>query len=145
MTARTPADVEKLRKALSAEHAAVFAYGLIGARTTGSLRSRVTTAFDAHRARRDQLRAAITARGGTPSEPEAGYSLPIVPSTSAEAIRLAVYVETGITAAYLELVASDDASLRRYAALAMQESVNRSYGFRPVVTTAFPGMSRPTG
>ncbi|MFI7150891.1 ferritin-like domain-containing protein [Nonomuraea sp. NPDC050022] len=141
----TPADVEKLRKALSAEHAAVFAYGLIGARTTGSLRSRVTTAFDAHRARRDQLRTAITTRGGTPTEPEGGYALPIVPSTAAQAVQLAVHVEAGITAAYLELVASDDASLRRYAALAMQESVARSYSFRPVITTAFPGMAGPTG
>jgi hypothetical protein len=141
----TAGDVEKLRKALSAEHAAVFAYGLIGARTSGSLRSRVTTAFDAHRARRDQLRTAITTRGGTPSEPEGGYELPVVPSSASEAVRLAVLVETGITAAYLELVAADDVALRRYAALAMQESAARSYTFRPSITTAFPGISRPTG
>ncbi|GAA3169041.1 ferritin-like domain-containing protein [Nonomuraea roseoviolacea] len=133
-------DVERLGKALAAEHAAVFAYGLIGARTTGALRSKATQAFDAHRARRDQLRTFITGRGGRPAEAEASYSLPLVPSTPADAVRLAVQIEAGMTAAYLELVAGDDAALRKYAALAMQEAVARSYAFRPAVGTAFPGM-----
>ncbi|MEV0202570.1 ferritin-like domain-containing protein [Nonomuraea sp. NPDC050691] len=133
-------DAEGLGKALAAEHAAVFAYGLIGARTSGTLRSKATRAFDAHRARRDQLRTLITARGGRPAEAEPSYSLPLVPSTPADAVRLAVQIETGMTAAYLELVASDDAALRKYAALAMQEAVARSYAFRPAIGTAFPGM-----
>ncbi|MER6944747.1 ferritin-like domain-containing protein [Nonomuraea sp. NPDC000554] len=133
-------DVEKLGKALSAEHAAVFAYGLIGARTTGALRARVTTAFDAHRARRDQLRTLLTSRGARPAEPAASYALPLIPSTASQAITLAVQVETGVTAAYLELAAAQDLSLRKYAALAMQESTGRSYALQPKITTAFPGM-----
>ncbi|MBB6344688.1 ferritin-like domain-containing protein [Nonomuraea muscovyensis] len=136
-------DVERLGKALAGEHAAVFAYGLIGARTTGALRARATRAFDAHRARRDQLRGFISGRGGKPAEPEASYSLPVVPSTQAEAVRLAVHVETGMTAAYLELAASEDAALRKYAALAMQESVTRSYSFQPSISTPLPGMPSP--
>ncbi|MFI6389435.1 ferritin-like domain-containing protein [Nonomuraea sp. NPDC050540] len=135
-------DLERLRKALAAEHAAVYAYGLIGARTTGALRARVTSAFDGHRARRDQLRGLITARRGRPAEPEPSYALPVTPGNATEAIRLAVHVEQGITATYLELAACEDAALRRYAALAMQESVTRSYGFRPA-TPAFPGMPAP--
>jgi hypothetical protein len=137
-------DVEMLRKALAAEHAAVFAYGLIGARTSGSVRTKVNTAFDKHRARRDQLRSAITARGGKPTEAEASYTLPIMPDTAANAVRLAVYVEAGMLAAYLELVAASDGSLRKYAALAMQEAATRSYSLRPVIAGAFPGMTRPT-
>ncbi|MDR8415206.1 ferritin-like domain-containing protein [Nonomuraea sp. 3-1Str] len=133
-------DAERLGKALAAEHAAVFAYGLISARTSGTLRSKATRAFDAHRARRDQLRAFVTARGGRPAEAEPSYSLPLVPSTPTDAVRLAVQVETGVTAAYLELVAADDPALRKYAALAMQEAVARSYAFRPAIGTAFPGM-----
>jgi hypothetical protein len=132
-------DVDKLRKALAAEHAAVYAYGLIGARTTGTLRSRATAAFDAHRARRDQLRTLITARQAAPTEVSPSYKLPVTPSTAAEAVRLAVYVEQGITATYLELASAREEPLRRYAALAMQESVTRTYSFRPAVT-AFPGM-----
>ncbi|WP_113702822.1 ferritin-like domain-containing protein [Nonomuraea lactucae] len=133
-------DAGRLGKALAAEHAAVFAYGLIGARTTGRLRMEAARAFEAHRARRDQLRSLITSRGGRPVEPEPSYSLPVVPSTPAEAVRLAVHVETGMTAAYLELAACDDPALRKYAALAMQESVTRSYSFQPSIATAFPGM-----
>ncbi|GGS46367.1 hypothetical protein GCM10010156_01310 [Planobispora rosea] len=128
-----------LGTALAAEHAAVHAYGVIAARTTGRLRATATSAFTAHRARRDQLRSLITARGGTPAEPEASYALPVIPSTAAQAVELAVLVERGVTAAYLELTATDDAALRRLAALAMQECVTRSYGLRPVID-AFPGM-----
>lgn len=137
-------DLEKLHKALAAEHAAVYAYGLIGARTTGSLRARATAAFDAHRARRDQLRTLITTNHKSrPAEPEPSYALPVTPGNATEAIRLAVHIETGITATYLELTAAEDPTLRRYAAFAMQESATRSYGFRPAVT-AFPGMpARP--
>ncbi|NBE92094.1 DUF4439 domain-containing protein [Nonomuraea sp. KC401] len=136
-------DIDKLRKALAAEHAALFAYGLLGARTSGSTRDRMTAAFDAHRARRDQLRGYITSRGGEPAEPDASYALPFVPSGNAQAAKLAVHLESGVTAAYLELAAAQDDALRRYAALAMQEAVTRSYAFRPAQPPAFPGMPPP--
>lgn len=133
---------EGLGTALAAEHAAVYAYGVIGARTKGSLRAAATAAFNAHRARRDQLRGLIAARGGTPVEPNPSYGLPITPSTAAQAVELAVLVERGVTAAYLELTASPDAAVRRMAALAMQECAVRSYGLRPEIES-FPGMPSP--
>jgi uncharacterized protein DUF4439 len=133
-------DIEKLRKALAAEHAVLFAYGLLGARTSGRLRERVSSAFDAHRASRDQLRGYITARGGRPVEPDASYTLPFFPSNATLAAKLAAHLENGVTAAYLELAAADEAALRRYAAQAMQKAVTRSYSFRPDQPAAFPGM-----
>ncbi|MBO3746576.1 ferritin-like domain-containing protein [Streptosporangiaceae bacterium NEAU-GS5] len=135
-----------LGKALAAEHAAVYAYGVVGAQTTGTLRKRAATGFDAHRARRDQLRALLVKRGEAPAEPAPTYPLPFEVASPADAIRLAVLVEDGVTAAYLELAADPDLSLRRLAALAMQESAVRSYTWRPVVV-AFPGMpvERATG
>lgn len=138
-----PGDLDKLRKALSAEHAAVFAYGVLGARTSGALRRRLTQAFDDHRDRRDELRRLITARGGQPAEPQPSYALPSVPSGASAASRLAAHVETGLTASYLELVSAADAALRRYAAVAVQEAATRSASFRPGITTAFPGMPAP--
>ncbi|SDL89022.1 ferritin-like domain-containing protein [Nonomuraea jiangxiensis] len=140
MSEKSADDVEKLRKALAAEHAALYAYGLLGARTSGPLRDRMTAAFEAHRAGRDRLRAYITAHGGRPVEPDASYELPFFPGNATQAVRLAVQLETGVTAAYLELAAARDASLRRYAALAMQDAVTRSYDFRPAQPAAFPGM-----
>ncbi|MEU6738353.1 ferritin-like domain-containing protein [Streptosporangium sandarakinum] len=131
-----------LDTALAAEHAAVYAYGVLAARAEGALRSTMTAAFTAHRARRDRLRAMIIERGGTPAEPDASYRLPAVPSTSEQVVDLAVMVERGVTAAYLEAVASGDLTVRRMAALAMQECVVRAYGLRPEIET-FPGMPAP--
>ncbi|WP_406317809.1 ferritin-like domain-containing protein [Streptosporangium sp. NBC_01639] len=130
---------QALSTALAAEHAAVYAYGVIGARTTGELRAVAIDAFNAHRARRDRLRTLVIARGGDPAEPSPNYRLPVTPSTAAQAVELAVLVEQGVTGAYLELTASGDPALRKMAALAMQECAVRAYGLRPAVET-FPGM-----
>lgn len=138
--ARTPA-VAALGRALSAEHAAVYAYGVIGGKTSGPLRRRATAGFDAHRARRDQLRTLITQRGGTPTEPDPTYRLPFEVRKPADAVRLAVLVEQRLTTAYLELAADRDPALRRIAALAAQECATRAYGWQPEIG-AFPGMNR---
>ncbi|NAS23261.1 DUF4439 domain-containing protein [Herbidospora sp. NEAU-GS84] len=127
-----------LSKALAAEHAAVYAYGVIGAKTTGALRTRATTGFDAHRARRDQLRALMRRRGETPAEPGT-YQLPFEVTTAAQAARLAAYIEERVCAAYVELSADTDPGLRRLAVLATQEAAVRGFGWQPQIP-AFPGM-----
>ncbi|GII89833.1 hypothetical protein Ssi02_00640 [Sinosporangium siamense] len=132
---------QALDKALAAEHAAVYAYGVVAARAKGRTKILATAAFDAHRARRDDLRAMITTRGGTPPEAEAAYTLPVIPANEREATDLATSVEDGITAAYLELTAVDDPVIRRQAALAMQESATRRFSFRPEIPKALPGLS----
>ncbi|GLW21610.1 ferritin-like domain-containing protein [Microbispora triticiradicis] len=137
-TAAEPS-VGALGRALSAEYAAVYAYGVVGGRTKGGLRARATAAFDAHRARRDQLRTLITQRGGTPTEPGPSYGLPFEVRTPSDAVRLAVLVEQRVVTAYLELAADRDPALRRLAALAAQESATRAYGWQPEIG-AFPGM-----
>ncbi|WP_310741355.1 ferritin-like domain-containing protein [Microbispora sp. H10670] len=131
--------VGALGRALSAEYAAVYAYGVVGGRTKGGLRARATAAFDAHRARRDQLRSLMTQRGGTPTEPGPSYGLPFEVRTPSDAVRLAVLVEQRVVTAYLELAADRDPALRRLAALAAQEGATRAYGWQPEIG-AFPGM-----
>ncbi|GLW98027.1 ferritin-like domain-containing protein [Microtetraspora sp. NBRC 16547] len=130
---------DPLGKVLSAEHAAVYAYGVIGGKTDGALRSKATAGFDAHRARRDRLRALIVQRGGTPPEPGPTYALPFEVKNQSDAVRLAALIEERVVTAYLELAADKDASLRRLAAQAMQEGATRAYGWQPTVD-AFPGM-----
>ncbi|WP_182897652.1 ferritin-like domain-containing protein [Microbispora sp. H10830] len=142
--ARAPAGApvgDALGRALSAEHAAVYAYGVIGGKTSGALLRRATAGFDAHRARRDQLRTLITQRGGTPAEPGPTYRLPFEVRGPADAVRLAVLVEQRVTTAYLELAADRDPALRRIAALAAQECATRAYGWQPKIGP-FPGMDR---
>ncbi|GGO29985.1 ferritin-like domain-containing protein [Microbispora bryophytorum] len=130
-----------LERALSAEHAAVYAYGVIGGKTSGALLKRATAGFDAHRAHRDQLRTLITRRGGTPAEPGPTYLLPFEVRGPADAVRLALLVEQRVTTAYLELAADRDPALRRIAALAAQECATRAYGWQPKLGP-FPGMDR---
>jgi hypothetical protein len=134
--------LDGLLKALAAEHAAVYVYGLLAARNSGRLRSSLTSAYNAHRRRRDQFRTLVTERGGAPVEAEVSYALPFEPDGSTESVRLATFVEEGVTAAYLELVAVEDALIRRVAAMAMQESVTRSYTLRPEII-ALPGLRAP--
>ncbi|MEV4458390.1 ferritin-like domain-containing protein [Microbispora sp. NPDC049633] len=131
-----------LGRVLTAEHAAVFAYGVIGGKTSGALLRRAMAGFDAHRARRDQLRALITQRGGTPAEPVPTYRLPFEVREPADAVRLAVLVEQRMITAYLELAADPDPGLRRIAALTAQECATRAYGWQPKIGDPFPGMGR---
>lgn len=133
--------LKELNKVLDAEHAAVYAYGVVGARA-GGRRSSASAGYNAHRARRDQIRALITARGGTPSESGAAYELPFPVIAASDAARLAAVVEDRVTAAYLELAAVGDPALRRLAALAMQECAVRGYGWRPTIAD-LPGWPPP--
>jgi hypothetical protein len=133
-----PDTMRSLLKVLDAEYAAVYAYGVVAARLTGRRRAAATAGYDAHRARRDRLRALVAARGGTSSDSGPIYRLPFAPATADDCVRLAALVEERVTAAYLELVAVDDAALRRMAALAMQESTTRACTWRPEVPP-FPG------
>jgi hypothetical protein len=130
---------DALGKALAAEHAAVYAYGVIGAKATGTFRRLADAGFDAHRARRDQLRALIVGRGGSPAEPGPTYRLPFDVADRRDVARLGAQIEDGVTAAYLELAAEPDASLRRLAALALQESAVREHAWTGQLP-AFPGM-----
>lgn len=130
---------DALTRALAAEHAAVYAYGVIGGKTAGRLRSLAMGGFNAHRARRDQLRSLISRRGGSPAEPGPAYRLPFEVRTPAEAVRLAALVEERLITTYLELAADRDPALRRLAALAAQECATRAYGWQPSIS-AFPGM-----
>src|SRR5690606_12958633 len=79
------AAVDALNKALAAEHAAVYAYGLAAARASGTVRERITGGFNAHRAQRDRLRALVVERGGTPAEAQPAYAVPFTPGSSAQA------------------------------------------------------------
>lgn len=136
------AAVDALNKALAAEHAAVYAYGLAAARARGTVRERITGGFNAHRAQRDRLRALVVERGGTPAEAQPAYAVPFTPGSSAQALRLAAQVEDGVAAVYLELAAVADTDVRRYAAQVLQEVAVRAYTLRPE-PTALPGYPRP--
>ena len=71
---------EALHTTLAAEHAALYVYGALGAQTSQSgaptLYDALTDAYNAHRARRDQLVAILTDLGEQPVAAEPVYELP---------------------------------------------------------------------
>jgi hypothetical protein len=135
------APIAALQAAIAAEHIAIFGYGVLGAHLSGARQQEASVIWNSHRTRRDRLRAYIRQQGGVPAAAAPAYQLPFAVSSPRAAAQLAARLEDGIVAAYAGLTGADDARLRRYAALAMQEAVVRAVRWRgaPPVT-AFPGL-----
>jgi hypothetical protein len=135
-----------LQAALAAENAAVFGYGVAGAYLTGTRQATATTYWNDHRSAGDALASLLRARGVQPAAADAAYKMPFAVRTAKQAASLAVYLEDGVTTAYLGLVADSDAALRRMGALAMQDCAVRATYWRGY-TVPFPGLpaSSPGG
>jgi hypothetical protein len=137
--------MDRLLALVEAEHAAVYGYGVLGARLDEAGRRTALTAYDSHRVRRDQLIAALSAAGGTAPPPLAAYDVAVAGRT--EALALAVRLEEGLSVRWRDLIGdTDDLALRRLAVAGMQETAVRAAQWRrrsglPVVTVALPGVS----
>ena len=131
--------VAALQAALAAENAAIFGYGVAGAHLTGSSQAAAQRDWTVHNQARDELAAMISARGAAPAA-QAYYQLPFRVHDAPSAIRLAAYLEDGVTRAYLGLVAVSDQRLRRFGAMAMQDAAQRAASWRGS-TLAFPGLT----
>jgi hypothetical protein len=115
----TSAAVGGLQRTLAAEHAAVFVLSALGGRASSlaaaPLRAALTTAYDVHLQRRDQLRLMIGAAGGDPVAAEPAYRLPApltsAPQIAAEALR----VQRVCVTTYAALVTVTEAGDRRWA------------------------------
>jgi hypothetical protein len=132
--------VSRLADLLAAEHAAIYAYGVLGARLDGSARALARAAYDAHRAARDELQALLSARGETPAGPAAAYDVTV--ATAAEAKALAVRIEVDLGQRWHDLVA--DVAVRSRAVRGLQDSAVRAALWRKALgprpwTEALPG------
>jgi len=121
--------LDALQAALAAEHAAVFVYGALGARTSESatpvLFAQIVSGYDAHRVARDQLDARISALGATPGAAAASYELP--PGGAPPAVaRAARAVEDSCQASYASVVAAATGADRRWAIAGLTSSAERS-------------------
>ena len=70
------------------------------------LRPALTTAYDVHLARRNQLRVLVHAAGGDPVAAEPAYDLPRALTTSAQITAEALRVERACVTTYAALVAA---------------------------------------
>ena len=124
-----------LTEALVTEHAAVYAYGVLGARLDDVTRKAALAAYDTHRARRDALAAQLRGRGLPDPPPAAAYDLSVADQPAA--LALAVRVETEVGVRWRDLVTStDEQALRRLAVQALQDSAVRAAQWRRVARVA---------
>ncbi len=136
--------VERLRAALAAEHAALFAYGRIGIHLDDAGRAEARAAEVAHRARRDALVVRLDEVKASAVPADAGYALPFPVSDRPSALKLAVHVEEAVAATWRSALSGTENDLRRLAIDSYSDSAVRATrwrrisGMTPLVVT-FPG------
>ncbi|MCW7947435.1 hypothetical protein AAW14_37285 [Streptomyces hygroscopicus] len=133
-------ELAALQAALRAEHAAVYGYGVVGGRIDQARRAEARAAYDAHRARRDELARSVRDLGGTPDAAAAAYALPFPVPDSAAAVRLAADLEERVAGVYSDLVRASTGDRRRTAAGALREAAVRSVSWSGE-SVAFPGLA----
>lgn len=136
--------LDALQAALAGEHAAVYGYGVVGARLEGGADERAArSGFDVHRARRATLERLVRAAGAEPVAAAAAYELGGPVRTASQAVALAARIEAGTAATYADLVAAADAALRTSTATWLVDAAVRGTawsGRAPV----FPGLTERT-
>ena len=136
-------EVDLLAELLEAAHAAVYGYGVLGARLDEGTRRTALAAYDVHRARRDALAAQLRARGAEALPGLPAYDVAVADPT--EALALAVRLEEGMALRWRDLVGgTDDVELRRLALSGLQETAVRAASWRRLtgagpVSVALPG------
>jgi hypothetical protein len=133
-----------LPMALTAEHAAIFGYGVAGAHLTGAAQEAARAAETAHRARRDAL---VLLLAGTPtSAPPAApaYALPFPVTDAASALRLAVHLEERTAAVWQRTLATTTGDQRRLALDGLTDCAVRATRWRKLAgispsTVPLPG------
>ncbi len=83
----------RLADALRAEHAAIYGYGVLGARLDGAALTLANQAEAAHRQRRDALVVRLGNGGAVPPGAEPAYALPAPVNDQPSALRLAATIE----------------------------------------------------
>jgi hypothetical protein len=136
--------VTALQTALAAEHAALWAYGLVAAYDTKSAAT-VTTMITGHQSARDTAANLIVQGGATPVGPQPAYTSPKPVTDVATALDLALTIESDCADAWRAVIGStDDSTLRGTALSALTDAAMRMVTWRKTagdktVTVPFPG------
>ena len=145
MSSGKDADNAALCDALTVEHSTIYGYGIVSALTPPSLNGMVLECLDQHRQRRDDVIAMLAARKVNAPVAAAGYQLPVLVGSAADAARLAARMENdGATAWRAVIEHAETADDRAFASTALTQSTvmaarwNRVLGAWPI-TTSFPG------
>ena len=133
-TTTTPAPaetVDALQKALTAEHAAIWVYGLVSAFLPASFNTAINEGSTAHRARRDTTERRLAAAGATPQVAEPAYALPKPVTDQASSLALLATAEADTSAAWRAVLErTDDGTVREAALEALTASAVRATRWR---------------
>ncbi|MGC9666394.1 ferritin-like domain-containing protein [Planosporangium sp. 12N6] len=134
----------RLVDALRAEHAAIYAYGALGARLDAATAPVAVAGESAHRSRRDKLTERLRALRVSAPPAEPAYALPEPVPDKAAALRLMVTVEERCAAIWrqaLPEVTGDDRALAVDALVdcAVRAAKARTLAGVKPATVPFPG------
>jgi uncharacterized protein DUF4439 len=135
-----------LGEALAAEHAAIFAYGVIGGRLDGDEADAARAAEEAHRSRRDALLLRLSQVEATAPPAAASYELPFAVTDAGSARQLAILVEERVGAVWRANLPAAGREDRTEALAALVDAAVRATGWRIAAgvappTVAFPGLT----
>jgi Domain of unknown function (DUF4439) len=114
-----PHEARRLQPALAAEHAAIYAYGVIGARGDEQQAATARLGYNVHLGRRQELTSMIQASGIEPLAALPAYRLPHRISGRTAVARLARRVELRCCEVYGHAVSETTAEARGFCAAAM--------------------------
>ena len=136
-----PADA--LQATLAAEHAAVHVYAVIGGRISATASpdtaERFRAAYEAHRGRRDQLRALIADAGHTPEPAAVAYRVAAHDRDALRLMQVAAKTEQRCATVYAQLVGSSSDEQRRWAIDALIDAAVRQLDLG-AAPSAYPGL-----
>lgn len=133
-----------LQTLLAGEHATIYGYGVAGARLSGVQRSRALSAYNSHRARRDQLEALVRARGAQPVAAAASYDLPSAVTSADDAVILATALEERLAAVWADAVSALSGNRRALAVRGLRDAAVSAAQWRGG-SVAFPGLPERAG
>ncbi len=132
--------LDVLQAALAGEHACVYGYGLLGAHAAENDLAAVRTAYEIHRARREELSHQIRIRYADPVAALPAYAIPFDVDGPDAARELAGLLEQRLAVLYADLVAATRIpALREYSAGVLVDTAVLATRWTGS-TTALPGL-----
>jgi hypothetical protein len=127
---------------LEATHAALYGYGVLGARLDDVSRPAAQSAAASLRAWRDRLEALLREREVDPPPPLVAYDVSV--GGQPDALALAARLEDGLSVRFRDLVGStDDNRLRRLAVDGLTETAVRAASWRWLLGERPPSVALP--
>ncbi|MCW3844902.1 ferritin-like domain-containing protein [Micromonospora yasonensis] len=135
---------QALAEALTAEYAAIWAYGVIGVHLAEGARQAARSAEAAHRTRRDALILQLSGGGGQVPADRAGYALPYPVTDRTSALKLAVEIEERTAGHWRAALPHTTGADRNRALAALTDCALRATRWRRTagvtpITVPFPG------